>query len=142
MKKVYVILIAIFLLVLSFWWLIVSPMSYIRSTTGFNCFFAYEIYSYDAIDHGKDYDNIRIIRLSSLDQHRIYNYLENKKEWNSLPIPDYIRKDRLCSIQYDVNIDQMLRTENGFWFYNEGHQLNIYDIEKGLLYIRKASVIL
>ena len=119
-----------------------SPMAYIKRKTHFQCLLlASERYSFDAIDHGKDYDAFHIFSLSHIDQDRFKQYVSDHHQWNLLPLDNAVLTNRISSIKYNPYMNEMLNVRIGYWFFKDDHELYIYDSSTGILYMRTASCI-
>ena len=81
--KLFIILI---ILVWFFIW-IESPQAYIRMRTGFRMIIAFQEYHYDTIDEGKDFDALRVFRISQFDSKRLSDKVQQDSRWKPLPLP-------------------------------------------------------
>lgn len=118
-----------------------SPTQYIYRKTEFLSYeFPKEVYDFDAIGHGKDYDSLHIFKLKGWDGKRFLYDLENKENWNPLPVELDAEKHLLCDVEFDVHMRDMLSAKDGYWMISQEENLFcVYDKSKRLLYIRTAS---
>ena len=118
-----------------------SPTQYIYRKTEFLSYgFPEEVYDFDAIGHGKDYDSLHIFKMKGWDGKRFLRDLENKENWNPLPVELDAEKHPLCDVEFDVHMRDMLSAKDGYWMISQEENLFcVYDKSKRLLYIRTAS---
>lgn len=140
-KKFFVLclVIGIFSILIIGW--AVSPTQYIyKKTKFFSYWFPKEIYDFDAIGHGRDYDAIHIFKLSEFDGNRFFLFLQEKDNWSALPVNIDEKEYELCDVEFDYHIRDMLFAEDGYWtIYPENKLFCVYDSANRLLYIRTAS---
>lgn len=121
-------------------WGLSSTQYIYRKTEFFSYFLPKEIYYFDAIGHGKDYDALRIFQLSEYDGKRFLSFSNNREDWNSLPVGRAATNQVLCDIEFDANMRDMLAKEDGYWTISPENKLFcVYDASSRLLYIRTAS---
>ncbi len=120
----------------------VSPMRYINRKTAYLSYgFPKEVYHFDAIGHGKDYDSIHIFKLKEWDGKRFLRYLKDQENWNPLPVDQKAaKKHLLCDVEFDEHMRGMLGAEGGYWIISpEKNLFCVYDQSEYMLYIRTAS---
>ena len=118
-----------------------SPTQYIYEKTGFlSCWFPKQIYAFDAIGHGHDYDALHVYQLSKLDGKRFHFFLEDKENWETLPVDQNAENSILCDVEFDRNMNDMMSAKDGYWMLSLEHKMFcVYDESCRLLYIRTAS---
>ncbi len=97
-------------------------------------------YAFDRFDEGKDYDVLKIYEIGT----NIMEFEEYIRDsgWNPLPLAEDVLSHPLCKVSFDTNMNDMLSCTNGYWRWDEKlNELIIYDADKHIIYIRKASVI-
>ena len=120
-----------------------SPARYIDRKTAYLSYgFPKEVYHFDAIDHGKDYDSIHIFKLKEWDGKRFLHYLKEQENWNPLPVDHQKETENhlLCDVEFDTHMNDMLEAEDGYWIISpEKNLFCVYDQSECKLYIRTAS---
>lgn len=97
-------------------------------------------YAYDLYDEGRDYDLLKIYKIST-DISEFEEYIRGSG-WKPLPLAEDVLSHPLCKVSFDPNMNDMLSCTNGYWRWNEKfHELIIYDADKHIIYIRKASIV-
>ena len=119
-----------------------TPTAYIHRKTGFFCLIPPKrAFSYNAIDHGRDYNSLYIFNLKGADTERFNRFAEENENWRSLPIPDELLQKEIGDIEYDVHMREILNAQSGWWYADEyPHDLFVFDASTNILFIRTASV--
>lgn len=73
--------------------------------------FPEKVYDFDAIGHGKDYDSLHIFKLKGWDGKRFLHDLENKENWDLLPVELDAEKHPLCDVEFDVHMQRYVKRE-------------------------------
>lgn len=119
-----------------------TPTAYIHQKTGFWCvFLPARVYSYNAIDHGRDYNSLYIFKLKGIDAKRLIGFAEKNDDWLSLPVSEEVLQQDIAEIKYDVHMQEMVDVKSGFWYADDFlHDLFVFDTNTNTLFIRTASV--
>ena len=120
-----------------------SPFEQIYSNTGFLASpFVAQLYAYDAVGEGHDYDGLKIYALPRPDQIRFTLFALNQPEWKLLPCSEEVLNSEISNVEHNPHMQEMLNVAHGFWYYKEqltGGRLYIYDVNSGKLYLRMAN---
>lgn len=141
-KKMFVGILAVGMLISITMFLFSTPTSYIHRKTEFWCVcFPERIYSYNAIDHGRDYNSLYIFKIKKTDAMRLISFAERNEVWLSLPVSETVLQQNISNIDYDVHMQEMLNVQSGFWYVDDRlHNLFVFDTDTNTLFIRTASV--
>ena len=134
-KTMFISLVIILLIV----WLN-SSIVYIKKKTGFRCWsFPTRIHSFNAVDHGKDYDSLYVFSLQGIDRARFAEYVGHRPEWRELPLDNSTMNNPLAAKEFSPQVNNMLNVQTGYYYVDTYYELYIYDTVNGVLYIRTAS---
>lgn len=142
-KRIAIVFLGLALLLLMCTLFLISPFAQLYSKTGFLASpFVTQLYAYDAVGEGHDYDGLKIFLLLRPDQIHFTFFALNHPEWALLPCDETILNSEICNVEYNPQMQDMLNVEHGFWYYKEqltGGQLFIYDVDSGKIYLRMAN---
>ena len=101
---------------------------------------AIQIYSFDKIGEGREWDRLEVYKITS-DFADFEKHLQSNG-WNVLPLPEDIVNLPLCEASFDGYMDKLLSCNQGYW-YCDGDccKLMVYDIDSHIIYIRRSTLV-
>lgn len=141
MRKFVLTITLVFLCVFLIMLFLGSTNAYLQRKVGFSAILPIKsLYSYNAIDHGKDYNALYVYQFTGFDAQRFTNYACDK-QWPQLPISPEVLELRVCEADFDIVMSEMLCVQTGYWYVDDSHRtLCVFDMSEGNIYIRTASV--
>lgn len=121
-----------------------APASYLSRHTGYTFLWqVQELHSYDAVDHGRDYNSLRVYRIGA-DAAGFAAYVQEAPDWHPLPLPEELTALSLLDLDFDAYILPMLRAENGAFridYFAEDSSCGVilYDTDTQCIYVRTTS---
>lgn len=110
-----------------------SPYGFISEHTGFFPILAWPL-TYSNYDPGsfRETDILYAFRLSHLDRNRAEKYLQDKPDWNLLPLSTEASEARQITTKPDdPYVQKVLAARHGFWYWDQYRHLYVYDMDSG-----------